>query len=423
MITLFNDVESSAVKLETALYSCVSHETNQNLTPAQKELLHWHWRLGHASMPVIHWLGTQGLLGKLSQRIARIADAPMCAACQHGKQVRKPTGTTKIVARDDKIGGIQREKLEPGDEIATDQFEVRKRGRSFKKSGRQKDIDKFCGGTVFTDIATGFTRVYFQVSLGGTETVQSKNLFEREARSNGVVVKRYRSDNGVFTKEDFMAEILKNEQFLTVSGVGAHHQNGVAERAIRTVVTKSRTMLLHAMLRWPDETTTDLWPMAMQHACDLNNIIPKINDGSSPEEKFARSLKRTDRLQNLPVWGCPTYVLQPTLQDGKKLPKWKPRSRRAQFVGWSQVHASNVALVRNLATGYISPQFHVIFDNWFETIAVQEDSEVPPEWDVIVTRGRFQANIDPEDLDNYELADEWLSKEELTQRRLEEQTK
>ncbi len=30
-----------------ALHSCVIQEKNQNLTPAQKELLKWHWRLGH----------------------------------------------------------------------------------------------------------------------------------------------------------------------------------------------------------------------------------------------------------------------------------------------------------------------------------------------------------------------------------------
>ena len=90
-------------------------------------------------------------------------------------------------------------------------------------------------------------------------------------------------------------------------------------------------------------------------------------------------------------------------------------------MGWSQVHASNVALVRNLSAGYISPQFHVVFDNWFETIAVDDDSEDSLEWDVIVTRGRHQANIDPEDLVNHQLDDEWLSEEELIQRRIEQQ--
>ncbi len=39
-----------------------------------------------------------------------------------------------------------------------------------------------------------------------------------------------------------------------------------------------------------------------------------------------------------------------------------------QFLGFSHQHSSTVALVRNLHTGYISPQYHVVFDDKFETI-------------------------------------------------------
>ncbi|KAL7474978.1 hypothetical protein ACHAW6_000914 [Cyclotella cf. meneghiniana] len=39
-----------------------------------------------------------------------------------------------------------------------------------------------------------------------------------------------------------------------------------------------------------------------------------------------------------------------------------------QFLGFSHQHALTVALVRNLHTGYISPQYHVVFDDKFETI-------------------------------------------------------
>ncbi len=422
-MTMFRSVDQSASKLEYALYNCVVQENNQNLSPTQRETLRWHWRLGHANMATIRWLGTSGMLGRLSKRLAKAQETPMCATCQYGKQVRRSIGTFRSVTDANKIGGITKNKLEPGQEIAVDQFEVEKRGRKFYTKGKEKETEKFYGGTIFVDIATGFTKVYFQVSLGSVETLRAKHAFEREAELHGVRVKNYRTDNGVFTKEEFMDEIMGAKQGITVSGVGAHHQNGCAERGIRTVVTKARSMLLHAKLRWPDETSDDLWPMAMGHASNLNNLIPNINEGLSPEEKFARSFKRTDRLINIPVWGCPTYVLQPTLQDGKKLPKWQPRSRRAQFVGWSPLHASNVALVRNLTTGSISPQFHVVFDNWFETISVPDELEEPPVWDVILTRSRFEANVDPEDLLNYDLADEWLSKEELTARRVEEQRK
>lgn len=39
-----------------------------------------------------------------------------------------------------------------------------------------------------------------------------------------------------------------------------------------------------------------------------------------------------------------------------------------QFLGFSKEHSSTVALVRNLHTGYVSPQYHVVFDDNFQTV-------------------------------------------------------
>jgi hypothetical protein len=44
------------------------------------------------------------------------------------------------------------------------------------------------------------------------------------------------------------------DQTIDFCGVGAHHQNGVAERDIFTVTEMARAMLLHAVLHWPDVT-------------------------------------------------------------------------------------------------------------------------------------------------------------------------
>jgi hypothetical protein len=68
------------------------------------------------------------------------------------------------------------------------------------------------------------------------------------------------------------------------------------------------------------------------------------------------------------VWGCPVFVLDPKLQDGKKIPKWNRRSRLGQFMGFSDEHSSLVANVRHLTTGFVSPQYHVVFDDLFQTV-------------------------------------------------------
>ena len=103
------------------------------------------------------------------------------------------------------------------------------------------------------------------------------------------------------------------------------------------------------------------------------------------------------------------YVLDPKIQDGKKLPRWEPKSRRGQFLGMSRRHASTIGLVRNLRTGSISPQFHVVYDEWFTTLpsAVRvDDLQAPDDWIDLLTysRDRFvtdNGTVPP-------LSEEWL---------------
>ena len=39
-----------------------------------------------------------------------------------------------------------------------------------------------------------------------------------------------------------------------------------------------------------------------------------------------------------------------------------------QFLGYSNQHLSLVANIRHLKTGYISPQYHVVYDDLFQTV-------------------------------------------------------
>ena len=40
----------------------------------------------------------------------------------------------------------------------------------------------------------------------------------------------------------------------------------------------------------------------------------------------------------------------------------------AQLLGFSDEHSTLVAMVRNLETNIVSPQFHIVFDEKFSTI-------------------------------------------------------
>ena len=82
-------------------------------------------------------------------------------------------------------------------------------------------------------------------------------------------------------------------------------------------------------------------------------------------------------------------------------------------MGWSPMHASSVALVRNLMTGHLSPQFHVVFDPWFET--VHDNGTVPPgAWDVMMSSHHHEVDVENDEKNGVavQLQDDWLTKEE-----------
>ena len=88
------------------------------------------------------------------------------------------------------------------------------------------------------------------------------------------------------------------------------------------------------------------------------------------------------KLRHFHAFGCPTYVLDNALQSRQGAPKWRQRSRLRVYLGPSPNHAWSVALVLNPRTGHISPQFHVKFNDLFETVQRKStDLDAPePEW-------------------------------------------
>ncbi len=125
----------------------------------------------------------------------------------------------------------------------------------------------------------------------------------------------YHADNAPFRAEEFVRDCTNKEQKIDYSGVGAHHQNGVAERAIRTVTSWARTMMLHQVIHWPIEARLDLWPYALNQAIYLLNHMPKRGTRMSPIELFTGTkFANYAHLQRAPARDCPISVLDPHLQ-------------------------------------------------------------------------------------------------------------
>jgi hypothetical protein len=71
--------------------------------------------------------------------------------------------------------------------------------------------------------------------------------------------------------------------------------------------------------------------------------------------------------QDFRVFGCPSYVLHKDLQDGHKVSKWNAHSWQGVYVGHSSCHSGSIPLMYNTKTMHISPQYHVIYDEFFRT--------------------------------------------------------
>ena len=320
--------------LGTSAFLSVADEVNQNITASQKELLRWHWRLGHANF---HWI--QRLATKLRKSPEGFANpilktktpsvsscpAPLCSACQMAKQSRRNPGVKLETPIPEKEMSLRRGKLEPGDMVSIDQYASALPGRLPHTKGKEPKRDKYNGGTLFVDHATSHIFLRHQVSLKTGETLRAKHAFERFAAEHGVTIKAYRADNVPFAAKEFIADLEAKRQDVTYSGTGAHFQNGVAKRAIQTVTSWARAMLLHAVLHWPDQADLELWPFALEYAVYLWNNLPNKESFLAPIEAFASTkFDSYDHLHRTHVFGCPVYVLDPKLQDGKKLPKWSP---------------------------------------------------------------------------------------------------
>ena len=126
------------------------------------------------------------------------------------------------------------------------------------------------------------------------------------------------------------------------------------------MVERARTCLLNAHARNDVKIPMELWTFAMRHVTNQWNATPRRNlNWLTPDEVWngigRRLNKKTKHFKHFHPFGCPVYVLNEALQDGKKQPKWDPRSRVGIYLGRSRDHATDVAWILNPKTDRVSP--------------------------------------------------------------------
>ena len=369
--------------------------TPQTLDSDQREFMELHCKLSHLPFPAMIVLAEKG---KIKKKYAKLKHRlPICMSCIFGKAHRKPWRSKGSK------GSIRKESdIAPGKCVSMDQLVSAQPGLIPQMAGFLTNL-RIWGATVFVDHFSDYVYVALMRDLGLDETLLAKSAFERHAHEGGILIESYRADNGCFTDAGFQKTIKDANQSITFCAVGAHHQNGIVERRIKELTLISRTLLLHAKRHWPDYITTMMWPFALKEAAYRLNRLSSRTDGRSCEATFFNIDKDLFDPSSLHVFGSPCFVLDSRLQSGiAGPPKWEPRSRLGIYVGHSPSHAGSVALVLNPRTGHVSPQYHVVFDDLFTTVAYMKKSEVPPNWTELVHKSERVTD------ENYDLTKTWL---------------
>ena len=105
------------------------------MSQPEKELLHWHHRLGHVGMRRVMWLMRQGALAtsaltrSLHARACKFGHVPLCTACQFAKQRRESAPGTVKRNKPDQEAMLKTDALLPGARIFSDHIECRPKGR------------------------------------------------------------------------------------------------------------------------------------------------------------------------------------------------------------------------------------------------------------------------------------------------------
>jgi hypothetical protein len=222
-------------------------DMNTSLSSSQKELLLWHQRLSHALISWVQllmrdksFLPCDNVCTAVLHKgpfIKAESHAPTCdtmslkcAACLCAKAaVRLPENTMSRKSTKSKI--LKVDHLQPGDCISADHYISHIHGRVPTGFGKER-IGYSCG-CLFVDHASSKIFNFAQYSTTAKETSNSALQIEALAQKGGLNIKHYHSDNGVFSSNEFKTHCNARHIKYSFSGVGAKHQNGIAERNIK----------------------------------------------------------------------------------------------------------------------------------------------------------------------------------------------
>jgi len=222
---------------------------------------------------------------------------PHCTSCQRSKMQRKPCR---------RGAGLGKRPKNFGDQVTADHIVT--------YSDESQGILGQKAALVIMDRATGYLECYALSGKSGSEAYSSLMDFMGPRKT----ISHLYTDESPELK--FCAESLGVPNGTSLPG--RPQQNGVAERAVRSVVSGARTILEHAGL--PHK----FWPYAVRHWCFAHNIHQ--SDGNSPWHK--RHKKGHFEGKILPFGCLVDFMATPEVTQGQA--KFMPKAIPGVFLGY-----------------------------------------------------------------------------------------
>ena len=246
----------------------------------------WHRRMGHLSIDAFKKLAN-GMVEDLDIDSNRAPD--FCKACLQGKQHRIPFPTSGATRATDILEIVHSDVCGP---------------MSKTSLGKTRYF------LTFIDDKSRMTFVYFLRSKDEvfTKFKEFKSLVENQT---GKRIKTLRSDNGgEYTSHNFQRYLKAQGILHQKTAPYTPEQNGVAERANRTIVEKARCMLQEYGMNH------EFWAEAVNTAVYLKNRSPtQALSNSTPFEAWSG---KKPNVAHLRPFGCKAYAHIP-IQKRRKL--------------------------------------------------------------------------------------------------------
>jgi len=166
---------------------------------------------------------------------------------------------------------------------------------------------------IYIDDCTRYTEVYFLITKTAEEISAKFRHYQSWVETQGYRIEQFRSDNGSgeYSNALFLALLGAKGIRFEPSPLYTQHKNGTAERMIRTLNTKARSMM------WDANVPIKFWPEAIRTACYLHCRSP-TSSLSGNRSLYEALYGTTTQIGYLRRFGCRGYKHIPPAQQSEK---------------------------------------------------------------------------------------------------------